>query len=205
MKSLSAFIAVYLLAAAASGQSNPQAQPRVQGRTTYHKDGTRTESVRDPYTGILTEKTFNSHDDKGVLVSRAIYQLDSNGQVTQGMIYDGRDNLQASARMISDDFGRPKESILTNLNGEIFQRTIYEYGPDGKPKKSRVVNYNVATPSMKPAVIDFTKTTSPVTASSADAPAPAGGSAQALPPTEEKPKRSFWSRLFGGKKKEEKK
>lgn len=203
MKSLSAFIAVFLLAAAAYGQVNPQSQPRVQGRTTYHKDGTRTESVRDPYTGILTEKTFNSHDDKGVLVSRAIYQLDSNGQVTQGMIYDGRDNLQARARMIADDFGRPKESILANLNGEVFQRTIYEYGADGRPKKSKVVNYNVATPTMKPAVIDFTKTTVPGQAAPTSPPVSAAGSTQA--PQEEKPKKSFWSRLFGGKKKDEKK
>lgn len=200
MKSLSAFIVVFLLAAAAHGQTNPQAQPRVHGRTTYHDDGTRTESVKDPNTGLLTEKTFSA---QGVLVSKALYQLDSNGQVTQGMIYDGRDNLQARARMISDEFGRPKESILSNLNGEIFQRTIYEYGADGKPKKSKVVNYNVSTPTMKPAVIDFTKTTAPSAASGA---APSGGAqaAQAPPPEEQKPKKSFWRRLFGKKTEEEK-
>ena len=198
MKTLSAIIAVFLLAAAARAQ-NPQAQQRVHGRSSYDADGSRVESVKDPYTGILTE---TSYSPQNVVTSKAIYQINTNGQVTQGMIYDGRDNLQARARMIFDEFGRPKESQLSNLNGEIFQRTFYEYGPDQKPKKPKVVNYNVSSPTMKPAVIDFTKTTMPGTRESA---AESPQTTQAAPPAEEKPKKSFWKRLFGGKKTEEKK
>jgi hypothetical protein len=201
MKNFLVFLGALSIVTAASGQAGKSATQRVHGRTFYHQDGTRTESVKDPYTRTLTELTYSG---AGVLTTRAIYQLNENGQATQGLIYDGRDNLQARAQTDFDQFNRPRESRMINLQGEVFQQTIYEYAADGSPKKPKVINHQVNAPMMKPAMIDFTKTTQPVTSGAgtsglppiyAPGTSPAGGTA--APQTEEPaPKKSFLKRLF---------
>lgn len=193
MKHLSAFLGVFLLVAAVQG-NNPAAS-MIKARSIYHPDGTRTESVNNPDTHELTETTY---DARGVVVSRHLYLLNERGQVTQGTIYDGAGNLVARAQSYFDEFGRLKESRLFNLQGECFQQSVHEYGADGKSKKPKVINYNVRTPTMKPAVVDFTGATPPpgVATPPPGSPAPA-----AAPPADDKPKKSFLRRLFDKKEK----
>ena len=194
MKHLSAFFGVLLLASAACGQGVNPATNIISARTLYHPDGTRTESVRDPITRKMTETTY---DTRNVVISRRKYLLNDRGQVTQGSIYDGSGNLVARSQSYFDEFGRAKEDRLMNTQGQVFQQTIHEYGPDGKAKKPKVVNFNVQTPTMKPAMVDFTQTSAPPDAGTSPTQAPAP---PAPTPAEEPPKKSFFKQLFGGKK-----
>lgn len=172
------------------------AGPMIQARSTYHQDGSRTETIVDPETKTKTETTYNT---SGVVVSRHQYLLNEQGQVTQGNIYDGAGNLVARSISDFDAYGRVKGSRLFNLQGECFQQTVYEYTADNKPKKPKVINYNVKAPTMKPAIIDFTGTTAP--------PPSVTGGAQSRPaatqnaPQPEQPKKSFFKRLFDKKEK----
>ncbi|MDZ4287891.1 MAG: hypothetical protein U0984_08025 [Prosthecobacter sp.] len=190
----------------------------VVGRTIYHADNSRTESVRDPNIRELTEITYNPNN---VVTVKKVFLLNEKGEPTQGNIYDGRGALVARCQSLYDDFGRRKEDRLMNLNGEVFQQVIHEYTADGKAKTPKVVNLNVAAPSIKPASIDFTKSaaapqpTMPSTDRFAPVQLPAGatagglppiyapgtGPAGATPPTPEKPKASFFKRLFSKEKK----
>ena len=195
MKRFSAILGLLLLATAAYAV-NP-AGSAIHARTTYHQDGSRTETVNDPETKVKTETTY---DPRGVVISRHQYLLNERGQVTQGSIYDGAGNLVARSQSYFDDYGRVKESRLFNLQGECFQQSLYEYGTDGKAKKPKVINYNVKTPTMRPAVVDFTGTTAPPGADGV--PAQTGGRPTAAPAAQpEQPKKSFFRRLFDKKEK----
>lgn len=199
MKPFSSILGVLLLVPAAFAV-NP-AGSVIQARTTYHQDGSRTETVNDPETKVKTETTY---DPRGVVTSRHQYLLNERGQVIQGSIYDGAGNLVARSQSYFDDYGRVKESCLFNLQGECFQQSLYEYGADGKAKKPKVINYNVKTPTMRPAVVDFTGTTAPPGAG--ESAAPTGGATRGRPtgtpaPQPEQPKKSFFKRLFDKKEK----
>jgi hypothetical protein len=183
----------------------------VVGRTVYHADNSRTESVRDPNTRELTEVTY---DANGVMTVKKVSLLNERGEPIQGNIYDGRGNLVARSVSIYDEFGRRTEDRSMNLNGEVFQRVIYEYDASGKAKKPKVVNVGSATaPTLKPAVIDFTQETpgapgAPSTNRFAPTPAPAGQGPIYAPGAEppgtapaEAPKPGFFKRLFKGKEK----
>ena len=190
----------------------------VVGKTIIHPDGTKTESVSDPNTRQMEQKTF---DTNGVLVLRRLYQLNERGLPMMGNIYDGAGNLVARAQSYFDPFGRLQEERLSNLQGEVFQQVVHEYDDKGKAKKPKVINYKVSSPTMRPAMLDFTgyqqpqggaNPTSPtaaahpaagrvqapvdVTAQSPAAPAPSN-----TPPPEEESKRNFFQRLFKKKDK----
>ena len=189
MKHLSAFLGVFLLATVVRGQGANPAADMINARALYHKDGMRTESVRNPETRELSETVY---DPRGVVISRRLYLLNERGQVAQGNIYDGAGNLIARAQSFFDEFGRAKEDRLLNLQGEVFQQTIHEYGADGKARKPKVVNFNTKTPAMKPALIDLTGSTPP----------PGTATPNTAPPAQDDtPKKSFFRRLFDGKKK----
>lgn len=176
--------------------------PAVVGRTIYHKDDSRTESVRDPNTREMTESTFNT---AGQLTVKKVFLLNEKGEPLQGNVYDGRGNLVARCQSIYDEFGRRKEDRLTNLKGEMFQQVVHEYGKDGKALTPKVINVDTgAAPMMKPAAIDYTGAQPvPGSGSSRFAPqqVPAAGTAPAQPTgtapaaTEEKPK-NFFKKLF---------
>ncbi len=75
----------------------------VMGRTTLHPDGTKSETVSNPNTREVEEKTF---DANGVLILRKHYLLNERGQISQGNFYDGRDNLQARLQVVFDSYNR---------------------------------------------------------------------------------------------------
>jgi len=189
-----------------SGLSYGQGQQRILGRTIYHDDKSRTESVSDPSTREMVETTYNT---SGVATVKKVFLLNEKGEPLQGNVYDGRGNLIARCQSFYDELGRRKEDRLMNLNGESFQRVIHEYGVDGKALKPKVINLNVSTPSIKPQAIDFTQpapTTGTAVAPAAGSrfdPLPAAGTdtsttgiAPVTAPDEEKAKPSFFKRLF---------
>ncbi|MEN3940306.1 hypothetical protein WJU23_03355 [Prosthecobacter sp. SYSU 5D2] len=187
--------------------------PNVVGRTIYHADDSRTESVSDPSIREMTEMTYNP---AGQLTVKKVFLLNEKGDPLQGNVYDGRGNLVARCQMIYDELGRRKEDRLTNLNGEVFQQVIHEYGKDGKALTPKLINLKTATqPVIAPAPIDFTGqqpapgANAPNSSRFAPQQLPAGGQPaagpvvppQLMPPPEApkeeaKPKPNFFKKLF---------
>ncbi len=148
------FASILLFLAGAAAAQDPGI---MQARTVIHADGTVTESVHDPERHEQRELTYNNRKDM-VLTSKKIYLLNEKGQPVQGNIYDGRDVLKARAQFIFDELGRMSEERLTNLQGEVYQTISFTYDAQGNMKTPRSQTYNVQSPEMKPAVMDFTKT-----------------------------------------------
>ncbi|TDU71428.1 hypothetical protein EI77_02552 [Prosthecobacter fusiformis] len=198
MKNCAVIFGIYSLSLVGLAHGNPP--QAVVGRTIYHADDSRTESVRDPNTRELTESTYNT---AGQLTVKKIFLLNEKGEPMQGNVYDGRGNLVARVQSIYDEFGRRKEDRLMNLRGEVFQQVVHEYGKDGKALPPKVVNLNSqAAPMMKPAAIDYTQPIpenssrfAPQQIPAASQPAP---TAPVSEPTgqEEKPKANFFKKLF---------
>lgn len=215
MKLRAAFLGLSWLLFVAVTESLAQGQ-RVVGRTIYHKDKSRTESVNNPETREMTEMTYTAEN---VLTIKKVFLMNEKGEPTQGNVYDGRGNLVARVQCNYDELGRRKEDRLMNLHGETFQQVIHEYGADGKALPPKVINLNPgAAPSIRPAAIDFTRQTTPtgtpVPATNPDsrfapvpipnAPVQGSGGLETAPttvPAEEKPKSNFFKRLFQKKEK----
>ncbi|HCN76002.1 MAG TPA: hypothetical protein DIT13_02260 [Verrucomicrobiales bacterium] len=138
-------LALPVMAASPAGQA-------VVGRTVYHPDNSRTETVRDMNVREMTETTYNSAN---ALISKKVFLLNEKGEPLQGNIYDGRGNLVARAQCLYDEFGRRKEDRLSNMKGELFQRIVHEYDASGKALKPKVMNLS-QSPTIRPAAIDFT-------------------------------------------------
>jgi hypothetical protein len=210
MKPCCAFLAI-CLTLTVHGTASAQANSIVSGKTILHTDGTRTESVSDPNTGELEQKTF---DANGVLILRRLYRLNERSLPVMGNIYDGAGNLVARAQTYFDSFGRMKEERLSNLQGEVFQQIVHEYDSKGTAKTPKVINYRVNSPTMRPSMLDFTKFQQPEnepaeTTSSGRVKAPVdlektqpkpAATTPTNPPPAEEPKKGFLQRLF--KKKE---
>lgn len=127
--------------------------PQIKARTAYHTDGTYTESIQDPFTREQRETTYSAQKVK---LAERVYLLNERGQPVQGNVYDGRGQLKARVQVLFDSFGRTSEQRMMNLNGEVYQRIIFEYDAKGKALPAKSINYNVAQPDMKPAAIDLT-------------------------------------------------
>lgn len=201
--------------------------PQIKARTVYHTDGTYTESVQDPFTREQRETTFNAQKVK---IAERVYLLNERGVPVQGNVYDGRGQLKARVQILFDSFGRTSEQRMTNLQGEVYQRIMFEYDAKGNQLPPKSINYNVQAPDFKPAPIDLTgqgQTPNPLDRSQGDPNArgnvptlPAGaGQRGSLPPagigpngaipdpTTQPPaeeKKGFFKRLFGKDKKETK-
>lgn len=201
MKNCAVIFGICSLSMVGLSLGNPP--PMLVGRTVYHADDSRTESVSDPNVREMTESTYNT---SGQLTVKKVFLLNEKGDPLQGNVYDGRGNLVARVRCIYDEFGRRKEDQLTNLNGEVFQQVQHEYGKDGKALPPKVINLNpTAAPSLRPAAVDFTQQ-QPAPNSSRFAPMvqPEAGQQPIQPqqpaspppaPQEEKPK-NFFKKLF---------
>ena len=203
MKNCAVILGICSLPLAALSQGTAGGQS-VVGRTIYHADDSRTESVRDPNNREMTEMTYNT---SGQLTVKKVFLLNDKGEPLQGNVYDGRGNLVARCQSIYDEFGRRKEDRLTNMKGQLFQQVIHEYSKDGKALTPKVINVDTAAePMIKPAAVDYTgsgATAPPTGNSSRFAPIqiPAGGAQPTAPAAapeakEEKPKANFFKKLF---------
>ncbi len=220
------FLALGTLAALGATEKKAVMQT---ARTVLFPDGTKTEATIDLAIREQTEITYNA---QGVKTARKVYLLNEQGQPVQGNVYDGKDQLKARAQFFFDEFGRLSEQRMLNLQGEIFQRIVFSYDKNGNPLPPKSFNYGVKSPSMQAAPIDFTKPQADrprLDRSQGDpvSPAPQGnvpylpgtaqeGSGGLAPLTlgagdqsgskaEPEKKRGILSRIFGGKKKDEKK
>ncbi len=192
----------------------------VSGRTTYHTNNTRTETLTDMNVREMTEMTYDANN---VLGMKKVFMLNDKGEPTNGNVYDAKGNLVARCQTLYDGLGRRSEGRLVNLNGEIFQRVIYEYDSKGKAKTPKVINIDAKAPSIRPGMVDMTQgqggmAPSPVSGAAipgqdsqrfAPTTFPAqGANSEALPPVyapgaepagttpAEPKKKSFWKRLL---------
>lgn len=191
--------------AQAQGDSNV-----VKGKTIIHNDGTRTESVSDPNTRQLEQRTF---DGNNVLILRRLYSLNDRSLPVMGNIYDGAGNLQARSQSFFDAFGRLQEERVSNLQGEVFQQILHEYDSKGDAKQPKVINYKVNSPTMRPALLDLTSyqrapEETPATSSGGvrapvdlDKKPATSATTPAATASPEEPKKGFFSRLLRRKDK----
>jgi hypothetical protein len=227
MKSLTAaalFIAL-IVSVASAGERKTFTQ---NARTVYHADGSYTESVQDVTVREQREVTY-SPKPQSTVIAKKVYLLDEKGQTLQGNIYDGKDQLKARAQFLYDDFGRLSEQRMFNLQGEVFQTITFRYDSNGKALPPKSQTFNVRAPDMKPGVLDFTRqgdSPNPIDRSQGSAPGTAAqgnvpylpsdslapirpdATGNYTPPAEAETgdkKKGFFGRLFGGKKKDEKK
>jgi hypothetical protein len=195
-------------------------------RTVIHADDSYTESVQDITAREQREVTY-SPKPQSVVIAKKVYLLDDKGQPLQGNVYDGKGQLKARVQFLYDDFGRMSEERMYNLQGQVFQTITFGYDRNQKPLPPKSQTFNVASPNMSPATLDFTQqgqAPGALDRSQGDPSAqprmgnvpylPEGGRSQVRPdtngtsstqqPTEQK-KGSLLKRLFGGKKKDEQK
>jgi hypothetical protein len=195
----SIFAFFWLLLAAVAPAANPSMQA-VVGRTVYHPDNSRSETVRDMNVREMTETTYNPAN---AVISKKVFLLNEKGEPLQGNIYDGRGNLVARAQCYYDEFGRRREDRLTDLGGVVFQRILHEYDRNGKALPPKVVNLT-QSPTLRPEAIDFTRNgavpqspTQEAAPNSRFAPTPAASpSSTPAPQGGEAPKGNFFKRLF---------
>jgi hypothetical protein len=150
----------------------------------------------------MVETTYNT---AGAATVKKVFLLNEKGEPLQGNVYDGRGSLIARCQSIYDEFGRRKEDRLMNLNGEVFQQVIHEYDSAGKALKPKVINLNVATPTVRPQSVDFTQPTNPNGAPNSarfapmqvgEGSAPAASVTAPAAPEEKKSKPNFFKNLF---------
>jgi hypothetical protein len=137
-----------------------QSRSNVSARTVYHTDGTFTESVQDLQLRTQTEHTYAAratNADAKTLIAKKVYLLNERNEPVQGNIYDGRDQLKARVQFFFDSFGRRSEQRMMNLRGEVYQRITFGYDEKGNPTPPHSQSYNVQSPDLKPAVVDFTQ------------------------------------------------
>ncbi len=183
---------------------------RTVARTVYHPDKSRTESTTNPETRELTEVTYSAEN---AVIMKKVFMLNEKGDPLQGNIYDGRGGLVARCQCIYDELGRRKEDRMVNIKGEVFQQVLHEYDATGKAQKPKIINLAAGAPTLKPAPIDFTKSSEGAPAGAANAQGssrfdpvqlPAGDAAATglkevapvVPPAAQQPKKNFFKRLF---------
>ena len=196
-------------------------------RTVYHADESYTESVQDVTVREQREVTYSPQK---VVIAKKVYLLDDKGQPLQGNVYDGKGVLKARVQFNYDDFGRLSDERMYNLQGQVFQAITFSYDNNNKALPPKSQTFNVAAPNMRPATLDFTShsnvpgaldrsqgdpTSTPQQGNVPFLPESGGGLAPIRPdstgnytPTETdaaEKKKGIFSRLFGGKKKTDKK
>ena len=146
---------LFVLTALALAAAMPRAageDKRVEAfsRIHYHRDGTRTESVKDGTGTRITEKTYN---ENSVLTYVREFETDSKGRLRNGVIRDGKRNPLGSMYYGYDPTtDQIVEERLFNAKGRLIRRLFYP-GVLKDPKFSKrfvAFNYDPDNPDAKP-------------------------------------------------------
>ena len=109
----------------------------VWGRAIYHNDDTYTESKQDSETNSLTQETKSAN---GVTLMRRLISLDTNGNPSEILIYDGRGQYRYRGQILYNRQGRFSEEQIFDTNNQLLRRTIQEYDATGRPLSLKVVD-----------------------------------------------------------------
>ncbi|MFN5962316.1 MAG: hypothetical protein ACK5TY_03550 [Verrucomicrobiota bacterium] len=129
-------------------------------RIHYHRDGTRTESLKDGTGTRIKEKTYN---ENSVLVFVREFETDRKGRLRNGVIYDGKKNVLGSMYYGYDSAtDQIVEERLFNAKGNIIRRLFYPGALKDPRFAKRFVafNYDPDNPAAKP--VADTKDVKPV-------------------------------------------
>lgn len=129
-------------------------------RIHYHRDGTRTESLKDGTGTRIKEKTYN---ENSVLAFVREFETDSKGRLRNGVIYDGKKNVLGSMYYGYDSAtDQIVEERLLNAKGRLIRRLFYPGALKDPRFAKRFVafNYDPDNPEAKP--VADTKDVKPV-------------------------------------------
>jgi len=129
-------------------------------RIHYHRDGTRTESLKDGTGTRIKEKTYN---ENSVLVFVREFETDRKGRLRNGVIYDGKKNVLGSMYYGYDSAtDQIVGERLFNAKGNIIRRLFYPGALKDPRFAKRFVafNYDPDNPAAKP--VADTKDVKPV-------------------------------------------
>lgn len=151
-----------VLALAASTRTAPAEDKRIDAfsRIHYHRDGTRTESIKDGTGTRIKEKTYS---ENSILSFVREFETDSKGRLRNGVIYDGRKNVLGSMVYGYDaTTDQIVEERLFNAKGQIIRRLFYPGALKDPRFTKRFVafNYDPDNPDAKP--VADTKNVKPV-------------------------------------------
>jgi hypothetical protein len=116
----------------------------------YHRDGTRTESIKDGTGTRIKEKTYS---ENSILSFVREFETDSKGRLRNGVIYDGRKNVLGSMVYGYDaTTDQIVEERLFNAKGQIIRRLFYPGALKDPRFTKRFVafNYDPDNPDAKP-------------------------------------------------------
>lgn len=111
----------------------------IKATTTFHPDGTQTNSVFDPEKRT-TEETRVTR--QGKVLQKVVYLHDDRNQPLGAVVYDGKGTILYRASYKRDGMGRIDEENITNKDGQPLRRRVYVYG--GNNKVARVDEYDPA-------------------------------------------------------------
>ena len=151
-----------VLALAAAPATAPAEDKRIDAfsRIHYHRDGTRTESLKDGTGTRIKEKTYS---ENSILSFVREFETDTKGRLRNGVIYDGRKNVLGSMVYGYDaTTDQIIEERLFNAKGQIIRRLFYPGALKDPRFAKRFVafNYDPDNPDAKP--VADTKNVKPV-------------------------------------------
>lgn len=118
----------------------------IKATTTFHPDGTQTNSVFDPEKRTTEETTLTK---QGKVLRKVIYVLDDQNQPLGAVVYDGKGTVLYRSSYKRDGMGRIDEENITSNDGKPLRRRVYTYG--GNNKIARVDEYDPAGNLIAPA------------------------------------------------------
>ena len=111
----------------------------IKASTTFHPDGTQTNSVFDPEKRTTEETTLTK---QGKVLRKVIYLLDDRNQPLGAVVYDGKGTVLYRSSYKRDGMGRIDEENVSSNDGKPLRRRVYTYG--GNNKIARVDEFDPA-------------------------------------------------------------
>ena len=122
------YVLLLLLALAMPGMGQEESKG-IKVTSTLHDDGSRTDLQTD-YDALTAEsKTYNSAKK---LVQSATYTLNAQGQILEGILYDGKGKIGGQVAYSYDAQGRMSEELDKSANGTPLRRLVFYYDANGR-------------------------------------------------------------------------
>lgn len=115
----------------------------IWGRAIHHSNGTYTESRQDIRTNTLEQITKSKN---GTRLQRRMIVLNAQGNPSEVMIYDGRDQFKYRGIQVYDALGRFAEEQIYDTAGTLIRRKVQEYNPQGQMLPMRSWDYVTNVP-----------------------------------------------------------
>lgn len=105
-----------------------------------------TVAKKNPVEDTLEESTFSQHE---ILITRRVFQMDSQGRIRNGLIFDGKRNLLGRTEYGFDKWDRIEQERLYTKKGKLVRALLYRYDTGGNPVKPIAYTFDPSNPSSK--------------------------------------------------------